>query len=113
MTASHRLYRRFATVNCWLGAAATGLIMMFYGYEVVARYLFNAPTLWTVTTSGYLMLASVFLALPLITLERLHVESTFLIESAPRRSRPGLRLLALLISAGYCLLAAWMTAIVA
>ena len=38
-----------------------GLLMLVISYEVVARYAFNAPTIWAGELSGYLMTAFVAL----------------------------------------------------
>jgi C4-dicarboxylate transporter, DctQ subunit len=38
------------------------LIMFITVYEVIVRYLFNAPTMWTFEVTGYLLLIATFLA---------------------------------------------------
>lgn len=52
-------------MNIWIGRIASYLmfiIIAIMGYEVIARYLFRAPTLWINEMSGYLFGAIVFLA---------------------------------------------------
>ncbi|MCG8694773.1 MAG: TRAP transporter small permease [Minwuiales bacterium] len=62
------------------GAAALGVIVFAYAYEVAARYLFNAPTEWAHDLVGYLLSAVVFLVAPDVARSRGHVAIAFLVE---------------------------------
>ncbi len=67
--------------------AAFGLICItvFYVYEVVTRYLFNAPTAWVSDFVSYFLCISVFLALPKVTKDKGHVAVTILVDILPGR----------------------------
>jgi C4-dicarboxylate transporter, DctM subunit len=63
-----------ASAGCGL---LSGLILICMGgmstYEVVSRYLFNAPTVWVMETTIYLVMASTFFALAYVLKEKAHV----------------------------------------
>jgi len=73
--------------NLCLGLAAAALAFMVFAqvWEIIARYFFSAPTKWVNDTVNYLLLVSVFLALPKVTEERGHVTIDFLIASLSSR----------------------------
>ena len=60
-------------VALWL--AICGLVLMVLGQvtEIAMRYLFAAPTTWISDTVSYLLLMSIFLAVPSVTRDRGHV----------------------------------------
>ncbi len=63
-----RIIRRISAISEFVGKAASWLVLALsfsIGYEVFARYLFNAPTTWAFDTSlmlygAYFMLASAY-----------------------------------------------------
>ena len=83
---------------------------MFYCYEVVARYFFNAPTEWATPFVTYALCAMIFLALPELTRGAEHVRITVVSERAKGRTARILRNGTLVAGAGACLFAAWFTA---
>jgi TRAP-type C4-dicarboxylate transport system permease small subunit len=91
------------------GAACVGLIIAAFWYEVVARYFFNAPTMWSHEVASYLLCPLVFLSVPAMTQRGSHISISFLIDStAPRYREPIAN--AILLGAGLiCLFAAWIT----
>jgi TRAP-type C4-dicarboxylate transport system permease small subunit len=70
-------------------AAALGLAGMgaLYCMEVVARYLLNAPTRWSLETVTYLMLAMTFLAMPHAVRGCMHIAVTLIADLYPRQAR--------------------------
>ena len=85
-----------------LGAAALGVIVFAYAYEVAARYLFGAPTEWAHDLVRYLLSAVVFLVAPEVARTRGHVAISFLVEGLS----DGRQALALRALAGLSALAA-------
>jgi TRAP-type C4-dicarboxylate transport system permease small subunit len=53
-----RLGDRLGTLSAWMFFAVGGMI----GYEVVARYVFNAPTIWAEELSRFFQLWATYLA---------------------------------------------------
>jgi TRAP-type C4-dicarboxylate transport system permease small subunit len=68
--------RLFDNVIRGLGLMAGILIVVngvFVSYEVVMRYFFRSPTTWVLEITIYLVIASTFLALAYVLLEKAHV----------------------------------------
>jgi len=71
----------------WLGAAALAGIVAAYAFEVVARYVFDAPTWWSAELVAYLLCGLTFCMLPRVTQTRGQVAVTILLERLPPRAR--------------------------
>ncbi len=82
LTALHDALTQAAAV-----LAAIGLICIvtFYVYEVITRYMFNAPTAWVSDFVSYALCASIFLALPKVTKDKAHVAVTILVDIIPKQ----------------------------
>jgi C4-dicarboxylate transporter, DctQ subunit len=70
----------------WGGAAALGLIVVIFAYEVTMRYLFAAPTIWANDFVSFLLLVSVFLYLPWLTREGGNIAVTIIPDMMPARA---------------------------
>ncbi|WP_217358730.1 TRAP transporter small permease [Thalassococcus sp. S3] len=74
----------------WLFRLAGGgllLAVVLYVFEVIARYVFNAPTTWSGETVQYALAILIFCALPDITRRSAHVAIDILPETlGPRAS---------------------------
>lgn len=77
-----------------LGTAALAVLPLIVFYDVVARYLFNAPTIWATDLSIYIQQLLVFLPMGLLLGEDGHIRSTLLTD----RLQPRLRYLLYLVS---------------
>jgi len=78
------------SVSDWIGYISAFLIpvmMLVMTYEVVARYLFNSPTIWVMETSQYLYLASTALGGAFLLLNRGHVNVSLLYRHLGVRAR--------------------------
>jgi TRAP-type C4-dicarboxylate transport system permease small subunit len=91
-----------------LGAAALGLIVVIYAYEVVVRYFLLSPTLWASDFVSFLLLISVFLVMPWLTREGGHVAVTLVPDHLPPFPARLLTRAGLLIGAVVCLWAFWI-----
>lgn len=92
-----------------LGTAALGGILFSYCFEVVSRYLFNAPTSWGSEVVSYLLSASVFLVMPHLTRTGGHVAVTLLLDRAGARTARILVWAGSLLGFLVCLASAWIT----
>jgi C4-dicarboxylate transporter, DctQ subunit len=94
---------------CVAMAALVGIALSFC-YEVVARYFFNAPTVWASPVASYALCASIFFAMPQLTRSASHI-SLNLMGSMLNK---GLELVVAravnIAAAGACFLACWITA---
>jgi len=68
-----------------LAAAALGVIVIAYSYEVVCRYFFGAPTWWSAELVSYLLCIMTFSMMPFVTATRGHVAVTILLDALPAR----------------------------
>ncbi|MGR3486293.1 MAG: TRAP transporter small permease [Paracoccaceae bacterium] len=73
-----------------LAMAATAAMAGLYLWEVVARYGFGAPTIWTADAVGYALAVAVFAALPEVTRRRAHVAVDILPAALPAMGRRAL-----------------------
>ena len=87
-------YRKFcaahdAVTQAAAALAAIGLLLIvtFYVYEVITRYVFNSPTAWVSDFVSYGLCAIVFLALPKVTADKAHVAVTVLVDQLPEPIR--------------------------
>ena len=83
LTTAHDYLTELAAILAALGLIS---IVASYVYEVVTRYIFNAPTAWASDYVSYALAASVFLALPQVTKEKGHVAVTILVDIIPKKA---------------------------
>lgn len=79
-------------------------------YEVIGRYLFNAPTIWAFEVSLYGSAAAIIVAGAYCTKHRTHIAITVVHEVLPSRMRCGLDVFNLAFAAVVCAILAWTTA---
>ncbi len=85
LTKLSSIHDRLTLIAAVTAAIGLTLIVIFYVYEVVTRYFFNAPTAWVSDFVSYILCASVFLALPQVTKDKGHVAVTILVDIMPDR----------------------------
>lgn len=98
---------RFTVSAEILAAAAVGAIVVLVVYEVVARYVFNAPTLWTQDVCIYLLLWAAFLGLAPAERAGEHIRIDLAINRLKPPARRRLELATCLMVAAFAGLAAW------
>lgn len=82
-----RLLDAATLVGAVLAASALAVIVSAYAYEVVARYVFDAPTWWSAELVSYLLCVLVFCMMPEVTRTRGQVAVTILLERLPDGAR--------------------------
>lgn len=104
-----RWHDRLTSVSFSAAMLALAIIALSFCYEVVARYFFNAPTIWANPVSSYALCASIFLAAPELTRLSAHISlnllENFLSDEANLVLQRALRLICSLA----CLGGAWIT----
>lgn len=94
----------------YLSAAMLAVIVALYCMEIVLRYFFQSPTIWSRDTIVYLLSGTILLAAPEVARNNSHVAISILVERCPPRPRQrietGLALVAALVAAGVV----WVTA---
>jgi len=92
-----------------LGAALLGVIFVEYCYEVIMRYVFNAPTSWGAEVIAYSQAIAVFLVMPWLSKHGAHVAVTIVVERLPPKSGGVLSWLIYLVAFVVCLSGAWIS----
>lgn len=82
-----RIFDGVLLAGAWLAAIGLCLIVAAYTYEVVARYLFNAPTWWSAELVAYLLCIMTFSMMPYVTATRAHVAVTILLDLLSARNK--------------------------
>lgn len=93
-----------------LAGAALLLAAALYAFEVVARYLFDAPTTWSGEAVQYALAVLIFCALPDVTRRSAHVAIDIVPEALPENARDILGRINALVAALATGLAAWIVA---
>lgn len=70
-----------------LAGAALMLAVTLYAFEVVARYVFDAPTTWSGEAVQYALAVLIFCALPDVTRRASHVAIDILPEALPPNAK--------------------------
>lgn len=87
MTAAVRLLDALTRLGGAAAALALAVIVFAYSYEVVARYLFDAPTWWSAELVSYLLCVLTFCMMPAVTRAKGQVAVTVLLERLPPAAR--------------------------
>ncbi|AXS39411.1 TRAP transporter small permease [Breoghania sp. L-A4] len=88
-------------------AVAYFAIGLMLGYEVFARYLFTAPTIWAEELSRLLLVWGTFAAAAILLHRRQHIRITILTDRLPHRGRQLQEILALLFIGGFAAAVVW------
>lgn len=80
MSTSGRVLAALTRVEFLLACLALVVMLGAYLIQVVMRYAFNAPPLWSSDVVAYALCVSVMLALPAVTRDKGHVAITSLVD---------------------------------
>ena len=99
---------RLTKLSWYLSGAALSFVLVSYIYEIVARYLFNAPTSWSSDANEFFLAATVMLALPEVTRLRGHIVIGFFLEKLGAGSRKRVECINFAVCGAVCSLVAWV-----
>jgi len=95
----------------WLAEllAEIGLVglLLIVIHEVIVRYVFDSPTLYSVELSEYLLVLVVFMSIGWVLKEDRHVAVTFVVDLLPKKMRLGLKLLTSLLTMAFLGILVW------
>ena len=94
----------------WIAIAIIPLMALAITFDVILRYVFNAPTIWVFDVSGYAMLWLAFLSAPWLVRHHGHIRIEFVTMRLGPRARPRLSVLTSLIGAVTMAVVTWQTA---
>ncbi|AJY48962.1 MULTISPECIES: TRAP transporter small permease subunit [Halomonadaceae] len=103
-----RLHDRITRFGFYLGGATLCGIVACFWIEVVARYFFNAPTLWSSSLVAYFLCIAVSLSVPELARTNGHIAITVLPERLSPASRQRYDRMIALAAGVVCTVAAWI-----
>ena len=83
------------------------VIALIVFYEIVARYVFNAPTTWSIDVSIYLVLWATFLGAAYTLKEGSHIMVDVVVVKFPLRNARLIRLATYTLVLAFCLVLLW------
>ncbi|MBR9884759.1 MAG: TRAP transporter small permease [Oceanospirillales bacterium] len=98
ITAVDRLIEKGGRLCAWLVLVA----MLISVYEVISRYVFDAPTIWAHETTIFLVAAIFALGGPYTLARNRHIQINVLHDLLPTSARKWLKILNLLLGIGFC-----------
>ena len=102
-----RALARMTNLAETLAAIAIGIIVVLVTYEVVARYVFNAPTIWTQDVCIYLLLLAAFLGMAPAERAGDHISVDLAVKKLQPGAEASLRAAICIGAAGFFALVAW------
>jgi C4-dicarboxylate transporter DctQ subunit len=85
----------------YLSAVLMALLAIFVFYEVVARYVFGAPTIWTNEISSYILQFIVFFSMGYLLIKDDHLKVTFFIDKLKGKAKKALLIINVLLVLPY------------
>lgn len=102
MRAMLRAYDRIVEGMASIAGVMLTLMAFWVTYEVGARYIFNAPTIWAVDLSEYTLLYATFLGAPWLVRSNGHVRIEVVLERLPESVQQVLVAILALVCAACC-----------
>jgi C4-dicarboxylate transporter DctQ subunit len=90
-----------------LAAVLFTLTGVLISYEVIARYFFNAPTIWAAEISQLCLIWGSLLSMAWVLSQRRHIRVTALTDLMPDRVRAGMEVVSTLIVAVFSAVTLW------
>lgn len=103
MSLVDRFLERLAVLAGVLLLGVAGVI----GYEVIARYVFNAPTTWTIDIAVYLTLWATFLGAGYTLRAGGHIRMDLYVRRLSQRRRPIVDVAVIVATLSFCALWTW------
>lgn len=73
-------------------------------YEIISRYIFNSPTIWSYELSSYMVQFIAFFSMGILLIEKKHIRVTFLIEKLTGTKRKILELVTVFLTIPYSII---------
>lgn len=102
-----RAFHRLEAGCAWLAALLFVVAGLLLTYEVAARYIFAAPTIWAAEISQLCLIWGSLLAMARVLTTGGHIRVTALTDRLGRRGRLGAEILSLAVVTGFSLATLW------
>jgi len=116
MSDPQRLVRLSLRLNApfyYVSAALTVLMMLSVVYDVIARLVFRAPTLWVIDINEYTLVYLTFIPAAWILVRDGHVKVELVVDRLTPRTRRIMGFIGDLMGLVYCVVLAWQSWLVA
>ena len=104
-----RLLLRLNGLFSFAAALLTALMMLSVVYDVIARMVFQAPTLWVIDFNEYMLVYLTFIPAAWILLRGGHVKVELVVDRLAPRARRVFELLGDLMGLAYCIVLTWQS----
>lgn len=105
----HRLFLRLNGPLAAVSATLTALMMLSVVYDVIARLVFRAPTLWIIDVNEYMLVYLTFIPAAWILLRDNHVKVELVIDRLSPRARRVTVFAGDVLGLLYCVILAWQS----
>ena len=102
-----RAIDRISASAGFIASVALAIMTIVVCYDVISRYIFNAPTTWVTEVSTYLFVAVVFLGLAEAQRANAHIQVEILVDRLGRQQRAFIELVGLWLGVLFATIAAW------
>ncbi|MET0653228.1 MAG: TRAP transporter large permease subunit [Hyphomicrobiaceae bacterium] len=102
-----RIINRISASAGFIASVALAIMTVVVCYEVISRYIFNAPTTWVTEVSTYLFVAVVFLGLAEAQRANAHIQVEILVDRLGKQERAFIELVGLWLGVLFATIAAW------
>lgn len=101
------MYNRFILALAWLAAGLFVAAGAMLSYEVVARYFFTAPTIWSAELSQLCLIWGALMGMPWALSAGAHISVDAVTRLCPPGLRRALEAAAMLVVAAFSVVVAW------
>jgi TRAP-type C4-dicarboxylate transport system permease small subunit len=98
------------TVACAVAMLALTIMTVIVTGDVILRYVFHAPTKWSVEVSGYLLVVIVMMGLAYTQRERGHIKVDIILRRLPKAVRSWVELVVLVMVFAITIILIYLTA---
>ncbi len=101
---------RLSEAAGFIAAISLAFLTIIVCYEVIARFVFNAPTTWVTEVGTYVFVAIVFLGFAVAQRANAHIQVEVLVDRLSKEKRAFIELVGLWLGILFISIAAWQTA---
>jgi len=102
-----RFIDRAVNIAGVVGAFLLLVVTLITFYEVIMRYVFNAPTTWSIDYSIYLIMWGTFLGAAFTLKQGAHIHVDILVKKFPKKTRMTIEIVIYSLILIFCTILAW------
>lgn len=102
-----RFVERVVTIAAVVGASLLLVVTLITFYEVIMRYVFGAPTTWSIDYSIYLIMWGTFLGAAFTLKQGAHIHVDVIVKRFPKKTKTLIGMVAFCLIFIFCAILAW------